>query len=108
MICISADEDVEEVSRQVCSKATFKYVLPIHLRGIDRLAASEARARSRGASPSRRHQHHIHVHGPINASVNVGQPSKCLLQRLININITIIIEKLLTTMMVLINMYPNI
>ena len=41
------------------------------------MAASEARARSRGASPrGGRHQHHIHVHGPINASVNVGQPSK--------------------------------
>ena len=52
------------------------------LGGPDRLAASEARVRSRGASPSRRHQHHIHVHGPINASVNVGQPSKCLLKSL--------------------------
>ena len=40
-LLLSADEDVEEVSRQVCSKSTFRYVLPIHLRGIDRLAASE-------------------------------------------------------------------
>ena len=60
-----------------------KFILT--LGGPDRLAASEARARSRGASPSRRHQHHIHVHGPINASVNVGQPSKCLLKSFINI-----------------------
>ena len=66
------------------------------LGGPDRLAASEARARSRGASPSRRHQHHIHVHGPINASVNVGQPSKCLLQSLIKIK---------TTIKVLLNIY---
>ena len=40
-LLLSADADVEEVSRQVCSKSTFRYVLPIHLRGIDRLAASE-------------------------------------------------------------------
>ena len=41
LFLFAADEDVEEVSKQVCSKATFRYVLPIHLRGIDRLAASE-------------------------------------------------------------------
>lgn len=29
------------MSKQVCSKSTFKFALPISLRGIDRLAASE-------------------------------------------------------------------
>ena len=36
-----ADEDVQEVSKQICSKGTYKFVLPVFLRGIDRLAASE-------------------------------------------------------------------
>ena len=36
-----ADEDVQEVSKQVCSKGTYKFVLPLILRGIERLAASE-------------------------------------------------------------------
>jgi len=33
-----ADEDIEEVTRQVCSKVTYKYVRPIKLRNIERLA----------------------------------------------------------------------
>ena len=34
-----ADEDIEEVTRQVCSKVTFKFVMPIKLRDIDRIAS---------------------------------------------------------------------
>jgi hypothetical protein len=35
----SADEDIDEVTRQVCSKNTFKYSIPIDLRCTERLAA---------------------------------------------------------------------